>query len=134
MTNIAACSATFEATGPQIMDVRFPSSALKAAADAAAAAARPDRLSPTKPAQGVDKVGAAGDGGFSTVLSGALKDINAAQLDAGKLQQDFQAGAPGATLEQTMVSMQKAQIGFQAAVTVRNKLVSAYTDIMNMQV
>ena len=33
-----------------------------------------------------------------------------------------------------MVSMQKAQIGFQAAVTVRNKLVSAYTDIMNMQV
>jgi len=45
-----------------------------------------------------------------------------------------QAGAPGATLEQTMVSMQKAQIGFQAAVTVRNKLVAAYTDIMNMQV
>ena len=41
---------------------------------------------------------------------------------------------PGATLEQTMVAMQKAQIGFQAAVTVRNKLVSAYTDIMNMQV
>jgi flagellar hook-basal body complex protein FliE len=30
--------------------------------------------------------------------------------------------------------MQKAQIGFQAAVTVRNKLVSAYTDIMNMPV
>jgi flagellar hook-basal body complex protein FliE len=33
-----------------------------------------------------------------------------------------------------MVAMQKAQIGFQAAVTVRNRLVSAYTDIMNMQV
>ena len=116
------------------MEVRFPSSALKAAADAAAAAARPDRIQPTRPATGVEKAGAANDGGFSTVLSGALKDINAAQLDAGKLQQDFQAGAPSATLEQTMVSMQKAQIGFQAAVTVRNKLVSAYTDIMNMQV
>ena len=79
-------------------------------------------------------VGAAGEGGFSTVLSGALKEINATQLDASKLQQDFEGGSPGATLEQTMVSMQKAQIGFQAAVTVRNKLVSAYTDIMNMQV
>ena len=116
------------------MEVRFPSSALKAAADAAAAAARPDRIAPTRPASGVERIGAAGDGGFSTVLSGALKDINAAQLDAGKLQQEFQAGVPGATLEQTMVSMQKAQIGFQTAVTVRNKLVSAYTDIMNMQV
>ena len=116
------------------MEVRFPSSALKAAADAAAAAARPERVNPTNPARGVEKAGQAVEGGFSTVLSGALKDINAAQLESGKLQQDFQSGVPGATLEQTMVSMQKAQIGFQAAVTVRNKLVSAYTDIMNMQV
>ncbi|MET0507086.1 MAG: flagellar hook-basal body complex protein FliE, partial [Burkholderiaceae bacterium] len=44
------------------------------------------------------------------------------------------AGAPGATLEETMVSMQKAQIAFTSAVTVRNRLVSAYTDIMNMNV
>jgi flagellar hook-basal body complex protein FliE len=116
------------------MDVRFPSSALKAAADAAAAAARPERLAPTQPLHGIERAGAAGEGGFSTVLSGALKDINATQMNAGKLQQDFQSGVPGATLEQTMISMQKAQIGFQAAVTVRNKLVSAYTDIMNMQV
>jgi flagellar hook-basal body complex protein FliE len=116
------------------MEVRFPSSALKAAADAAAAAARPERVNPLKPATGVEKAGSAIEGGFSTVLSGALKDINAAQMDSGKLQQAFQSGVPGATLEQTMISMQKAQIGFQAAVTVRNKLVSAYTDIMNMQV
>ncbi len=115
------------------MEVRFPSSALKAAADAAAAAARPERISPAQGVRPADKVGA-GEGGFSTVLSGALKDINATQLDASRQQQDFQSGAPGATLEQTMVSMQKAQIGFQTAVTVRNKLVSAYTDIMNMQV
>ena len=116
------------------MEVRFPSSALKAAADAAAAAARPERVNPTNPARGVEKAGQAVEGGFSTVLFGALKDINAAQMESGKLQQDFQSSVPGATLEQTMVSMQKAQIGFQAAVTVRNKLVSAYTDIMNMQV
>ena len=116
------------------MDVRFPSSALKAAADAAAAAARPERLGGLPGLRPAEKVNPTGEGGFSTVLSGALKEINATQLDAGKLQQDFQGGVAGATLEQTMVSMQKAQIGFQAAVTVRNKLVSAYTDIMNMQV
>jgi flagellar hook-basal body complex protein FliE len=117
-----------------IMEVRFPSSALRAAAEAAAAAARPERVAPAggvRPAGGVEGPAA---GGFSTVLTGALKEINEAQLESGKLQRDFQAGVPGATLEQTMVSMQKAQIGFQAAVTVRNKLVSAYTDIMNMQV
>jgi flagellar hook-basal body complex protein FliE len=116
------------------MEVRFPSSALKAAADAAAAAARPARISPTQGLPAADKARAAGEGGFSTVLSGALKEVNATQLDASKIQQGFEVGAPGATLEQTMVSMQKAQIGFQAAVTVRNKLVAAYTDIMNMQV
>lgn len=116
------------------MDVRFPSSALRAAADAAAAAARPERINPSQGLRPADKVGAAADGGFSTVLSGALKEINASQVDSSKLQQDFQGGVPGATLEQTMISMQKAQIGFQTAVTVRNKLVSAYTDIMNMQV
>ena len=116
------------------MDVRFPSSALKAAADAAAAAARPERINPSQGLRPADKVGATAEGGFSTVLSGALQEINAAQLDSGRQQQAFEGGAPGATLEQTMVSMQKAQIGFQTAVTVRNKLVSAYTDIMNMQV
>ncbi|MGE0801588.1 MAG: flagellar hook-basal body complex protein FliE [Lautropia sp.] len=116
------------------MDVRFPSSALKAAAEAAAAAARPDRAGP---AGGIKPVGPAAsgpDGGFSTVLTGALQRIDAAQNEASKLQTAFDSGAPGASLEQTMVSMQKAQIGFQAAVTVRNRLVSAYTDIMNMQV
>jgi flagellar hook-basal body complex protein FliE len=117
-----------------IMEVRFPSSALRAAAEAAAAAARPERAATAGGVRPVGKVEPTAEAGFSTVLSGALKEINQAQLEAGQLQRDFQAGVPGATLEQTMVSMQKAQIGFQAAVTVRNKLVSAYTDIMNMQV
>ena len=37
-------------------------------------------------------------------------------------------------LEQAVIAGQKAQIGFQAAIQVRNRLLSAYTDIMNMQV
>jgi flagellar hook-basal body complex protein FliE len=116
------------------MDVRFPSSALRAAAEAAASAARPDRAGAVTGPKAVQGAASGADGGFSTVLTGALRQIDAAQLEANRMQAAFDSGAPGASLEQTMVSMQKAQIGFQAAVTVRNRLVSAYTDIMNMQV
>ena len=45
-----------------------------------------------------------------------------------------QLGDASVSLEETMVTMQKAQIGFQATLQVRNRLVQAYTDIMNMQV
>jgi len=41
---------------------------------------------------------------------------------------------PSVSLEETMIAMQKAQIGFQATLHVRNRLVQAYSDIMNMQV
>ena len=50
------------------------------------------------------------------------------------MQNELQLDNPTVSLEQTMVQMQKAQIGFQAAVSVRNRLVQSYTDIMNMQV
>jgi flagellar hook-basal body complex protein FliE len=50
------------------------------------------------------------------------------------MQREVSLDNPTVSLEQTMVSMQKAQIGFQAALQVRNRLVQAYSDIMNMQV
>jgi flagellar hook-basal body complex protein FliE len=78
--------------------------------------------------------GATGGVSFANALGDALKSLSHTQGDAGALQKQFQAGAEGVSLEETMVAMQKAQIGFQAALTVRNRLVSAYTDIMNMQV
>jgi flagellar hook-basal body complex protein FliE len=77
---------------------------------------------------------AAGGTSFANALGDALKSVSQTQRSAGTLQRQFQAGAEGVGLEETMIAMQKAQIGFQAAMTVRNKLVSAYTDIMNMQV
>ena len=119
------------------MEVRFPNSALRAAAEAAASAARQDRTaaigagSAVRPPSGVAPVEG---GGFSTVLTSALKEISATQVAATGQQRAFEAGTPGVTLESTMISMQKAQLGFQTAVTVRNRLVSAYTDIMNMPV
>jgi flagellar hook-basal body complex protein FliE len=74
------------------------------------------------------------DNSFSGALSTALKTVSASQTDSTRLQQEVQMGNPKVSLEETMVSIQKAQIGFQAALHVRNRMVQAYTDIMNMQV
>ncbi len=71
---------------------------------------------------------------FHTSFSQALKAVSATQAQATEMQQQVQLGNPSVSLEETMVAMQKAQIGFQATLQVRNKLVQAYTDIMNMQV
>jgi flagellar hook-basal body complex protein FliE len=80
------------------------------------------------------KKAGAPEGGFATAMTQALKSVSAQQLEAQGLQRELQMDNPTVSLEQTMVSMQKAQIGFQATLAVRNQFVRAYTDIMNMQV
>ncbi len=72
--------------------------------------------------------------GFSTALKGALADVSAAQNESTRLQKEVQLENPSVSLEETMVAIQKAQIGFQATLHVRNRMVQAYSDIMNMQV
>ncbi len=74
------------------------------------------------------------DAGFSTALKGALQSVSAAQNRSSDLQREVQLENPNVSIEETMVAMQKAQIGFQATLHVRNRMVQAYTDIMNMQV
>jgi flagellar hook-basal body complex protein FliE len=81
-----------------------------------------------------DKPAAGEPGGFGAVLKTSLDQVNQTQQTATRLAQDFETGAPNVSLTDVMVSMQKANIAFQATVQVRNKLVSAYHDIMNMQV
>ncbi len=71
---------------------------------------------------------------FGNALDQALRSVSSAQQEAASLADGFQADPGSVSLEQAMVSMQKAQIGFQSALHVRNRLVSAYSDIMNMQV
>ena len=72
--------------------------------------------------------------GFSGALKGALQSVSAAQNHSAGLQKEVQLENPSVSLEETMVAIQKAQIGFQATLHVRNRMVQAYTDIMNMQV
>ena len=86
------------------------------------------RLGGTQAAEG------AAAGGFSGALKSALGSVSAAQNESTRLQQEVQMENPKVGLEETMVAIQKAQIGFQATLHVRNRMVQAYTDIMNMQV
>jgi flagellar hook-basal body complex protein FliE len=80
-----------------------------------------------------DGVGAAG-GGFKTAMADALKQVSSTQMEASRLQREVALDNPNVSIEETMVAMQKAQIGFQGVIQVRNRLVSAYSEIMNMQV
>lgn len=72
--------------------------------------------------------------GFSDAFKNALQSVSKAQNDASRLQNEVQMGNRNVSLEETMLAMQKSQIGFQAALNVRNRMVQAYTDVMNMQV
>jgi len=75
---------------------------------------------------------AAGQADFSSLLSDAVNKVNETQMRAGELAKAFEAGEQGVDLAEVMVAMQKASLSFQATTQVRNRLVSAYQDIMNM--
>ncbi len=71
---------------------------------------------------------------FQSAMVDALKSVSRTQTEAQTLQRELQLDNPSVSLEQTMVAMQKSQLGFQATLQVRNRLVQAYSEIMNMQV
>ena len=76
----------------------------------------------------------AGKVDFADALKATLDQVNSTQKNAEQLGQRFSSGDDSVNLSDVMISMQKASISFQATVQVRNKLVSAYHDIMAMQV
>ena len=73
-------------------------------------------------------------GGFSDLLKNAVNSVNNNQQEANRLATDFQNPESGVQMSEVMIALQKANVSFQAMVEVRNKLVSAYQEIMNMQV
>ncbi len=77
---------------------------------------------------------AASGASFQSAMAQALKSVSQTQLEAQTMQRELQLDNPSVSLEQTMVAMQKSQLGFQATLQVRNRLVQAYSEIMNMQV
>jgi flagellar hook-basal body complex protein FliE len=93
----------------------------------ARAGLRPDGLPRTTPM-------AEAAGGFRAAMADALQNVSQSQMKADGLQRELTLDNPTVSVEQTVMAMQKAQIGFQAALQVRNRLAQAYSDIMNMQV
>ncbi len=77
---------------------------------------------------------ASGTPDFAAMLRSSIDSVNAAQQHAQTVQQAFDADAPEANLQEVVVAMQKASLSFQTMVQVRNRLVTAYQDIMSTQV
>lgn len=71
---------------------------------------------------------------FSDALKASLDQVNKVQLDSEKLGKNFAMGDDSVSLSDVMIAGAKANVSFQATIQVRNKLVSAYQDMMNMQV
>lgn len=78
--------------------------------------------------------GAAGVGApsFGDALGNALKKVNSLQAETRDLQAAFERGDPKADLARVMVAAQASSVAFRATVEVRNRLVQAYQDVMNM--
>ncbi|WP_261536453.1 flagellar hook-basal body complex protein FliE [Burkholderia multivorans] len=86
------------------------------------------------PAAALAGSGAATAGTFASAMKASLDKISGDQQRALGEAQAFEVGAANVSLNDVMVDMQKANIGFQFGLQVRNKLVSAYNDIMQMSV
>jgi len=71
-------------------------------------------------------------GNFNNLLVKALNNVNSSQNEAMLLARQVESGDDGASLVKAMIASQKSSISFQAALQVRNKVASAYKDIMNM--
>ena len=84
--------------------------------------------------QAAPKADTGNAGEFGTLLKSAIDNVNDIQQQAGKVSDSFEKGDPQTDLTEVMVALQKAKISFQAMVEVRNKLVVAYQDVMNMQI
>lgn len=76
----------------------------------------------------------AASGDFAAEMKSALGKISDMQQSARTQAQDFELGKPGVALNDVMVDLQKAGIALQMGVQVRNKLVSAYQEVMNMSI
>nr|WP_210424702.1 flagellar hook-basal body complex protein FliE [Marichromatium bheemlicum] len=71
---------------------------------------------------------------FATVLRDSLRSVNAVQQEARQVQTRFELGEANTSLPQVMVAMNKSSLAFEATNQVRNRLLTAYQEVMRMQV
>jgi len=77
-------------------------------------------------------VGQVGGVSFGDTLGDTLRKVNRLQGETRELQGAFERGDPNADLARVMVAAQASSVAFRATVEVRNRLVQAYQDVMNM--
>lgn len=83
--------------------------------------------------QGVNKPSPADGGGFGNVLTEALDSVKAVQAESSRAVEAFERGESH-DVAGMMLARQKSSLAFQATLQVRNKVLSAYKDVMNMPV
>ncbi len=113
---------------PDITQVLNEMRALKSRAqgfEPATAAGDVSNISPLNESRGAE---------FQQLLSNAVNQVNSVQKESGRLAESFQLGDPNVTLSQVVVASEKSGIAFEAMSEVRNKLINAYEDIMNMPI
>lgn len=88
---------------------------------------------PARPA-GLDAAAGAApaSASFGKVMAAAMDRVSLSQNTAADLQNRFQLGEPGADLASVMLASSRASVEFKGLVEVRNRMVRAYQDIMNM--
>lgn len=72
--------------------------------------------------------------GFSDMLSQAVNHVNDLQKTSSDLRTSYDMGDPNVDISRVMIASQKASVSFEAMTQVRNRVVKAYEDIMNMPV
>jgi flagellar hook-basal body complex protein FliE len=75
-----------------------------------------------------------GQGNFSNLMQDSIKEVNAAMQESRAMTTRFEMGDPSVSLAEVMVSSQKAGLQFQAVAEIRNRVLSAYKEVMNMPV
>ena len=95
---------------------------------------KPAGLGGIGPGPGPSATGAAGPVSFASVLRNGIEQVNEAQAKSSASQRAFERGDPNIDLPQVMIDMQKSSLAFRGAVEVRNRMVAAYQEIMNMPV
>ncbi len=83
-----------------------------------------------KPAQAASKPGTS----FAGMMQQAIDQVNLSQMHSAELSHALETGDPNVDIAQVMIAVQKSSISFQALTEVRNKLLTAYQDVMNMPV
>ncbi|MDC0662174.1 flagellar hook-basal body complex protein FliE [Marinobacter sp. SS21] len=69
---------------------------------------------------------------FADMLSKAVNNVNELQQNSSALRTAYDMGDPNVDITRVMVASQKASVSFEALTQVRNRVVKAYEDIMNM--